>query len=185
MRSKTILSVAAFVLAFAASAAFASLFITQTQTEPEFALVNNYKPTSCYKNRNSSATADKIAALIREDRSNGLERSRKNYNAGNTIRPSYESADFIHFAEVVEHYVDESSSMNVSDLPNDFQFEWREHMKAWRDYSKFLNKMEDSSNRDNWSDDELDEIADSHNREISSTWQAVLQTGRSYGANVY
>ncbi len=185
MRSKTILSAVAFVLAFAASAAFASLFITKPQTESVFVSMGNHKSTSCFKERNRSATADKIAALIRADRNNGRERSRKNYTSGNSVRPPYASPEFSDFAEAVEQYVDDSSSMRVSDLPSDFQLEWREHMKAWRDYSKFLNKMKDASNRKNWSDEELDEIADSRNSDISSTWQEVLQSGRSYGANVY
>ena len=187
MRSKTILSAAAFVLAFAASAAFASLFITKTQsvTADYVSVVTEYKPTSCYKNRNKSATADKIAALIREDHNNGRKRSKKNYASGESVRPPFTSSVFSDYAEAVEQYVDDSSSMKVSDLPADFQTEWREHMKAWRDYSNFLNKMKGSSNRKNWSDEEFEEVADSLNSEISSTWHEVLQSGRSYGANIY
>ena len=185
MRSKTILSTAAFVLAFAASAAFASLFITQTQSESDFVLVNNYKSTSYFKERSRSATADKIAALIREDHNNGRESERRSYTADGSVRPPFTSSAFPDYAAAVEQYVDDSSSMRVSDLPGDFQSEWREHMRAWRAYSVFLNRMKDSANRKSWSDEELTEVADSRNIEISSTWQEVLKSGRSYGADVY
>jgi hypothetical protein len=75
--------------------------------------------------------------------------------------------------------------MKVSDLPGNFETEWREHMKAWREYSEFLNRMKDSSNRKGWSDAELKEVDNFHSREIDRTWQTVLHTGASYGANVY
>jgi len=188
MRSKTILSTAAFVLAFAASAAFASLFVTETRTESEFLPVRVHKPTSCFKDRSDSAAADKIAALIRKDDNNGRKRSGKIYDIGEDTRPPFTSSGFPDYAEAVEQYVDESSSLQTGDLPGDFQIEWREHMKAWRENSEFLNQMKKSSNRKSLSDVELEELEytdDFHSREISRTWQAVLQTGRSYGANVY
>ena len=185
MRSKTILSVAAFTLAFTLSAAFAGLFITKTQTAPDYFPVIGRTSTSCFKDRNKSATAVKISALIEADKSNGLERSRETYRVGEDVRPPFTSAGFALYADAVEQYVDESSSMKASDLPNDFQIEWREHMKAWRDYSDFLNRMKKSSNRDAFSAEELENTDDFHSREITRTWNLVLQTGRTYGADVY
>jgi len=183
MRSKTILSAAAFTVAFALSAAFASLFITKTQiAESVFIPVSGYKSTSCFKHKNNSATADKISALIAEDNSNG--RSRKNHRVGEDVRPSFTSSEFSEYTEAVEQYVDESSSMKVSGLPGDFQIEWREHMKAWRDYSDFLNRMKKSSNRNALSDEELENTDDFHSREIDRTWQIVLQSGVRYGADI-
>lgn len=186
MRSKTILSTAAFIVAFAASAAFASLFVTaETQTAPSYAPVSSYKSTSCFKNRGSSTAADKIAALIRQDKANGRESGRGSYVAGGDERPPFSGSLFPGYARAVERYVEASSGMKASDFPNDFQTEWREHMKAWRDYSEFLNRMKDSANRKGWSDAELDEVDDFHSREIDRTRQLVLQTGASHGADVY
>jgi hypothetical protein len=185
MRSKNILSAAAFVLAFALSAAFASLFITKTQTVSEYVPVSGHKSTSCFKDRNNSAAADKIAALIREDRSNGRDRDGKTFDVGEDLRPPFDSPKFPAYARAVEQYVNESSSMRTSDLPSDFQAEWREHMRAWRDYSEFLNRMKKPSNQSAWSDEELENTDDFHSREITRTWQAVLRTGRSHGADVY
>ncbi len=184
MRSKTILSTAAFIVAFAASAAFASLFVTKTQTVSDYVPVSGYKSTNCFKYKNNSATADKITALIRQDHINGRE-------SGKTVHPFNVdilwSNDSLYFsyAEVVERYVDLSSNMKAADLPSDFQTEWREHMKAWRDYSEFLNRMKKSSNRAALSGKELKEIDAFHDREITRTWNEVLQTGTNYGADVY
>jgi len=185
MRSKTILSAVAFTLAFTFSAAFASLFITETQTASDFIPVSGSKSTSCFKNRSKSAIADKIALLIEEDRGNGRERSNETYRIGEDVRPPFTSSGFSAYAAAVERYVDESSNMRTNDLPNDFQIEWREHMKAWRDYSDFLNRMKKSSNRRALSEEELENTDDFHSREITLTWHAVLQTGAEYGADVY
>ncbi|MCY7348545.1 MAG: hypothetical protein LH614_20340 [Pyrinomonadaceae bacterium] len=185
MRSKNILSIAAFVAAFALSAAFASLFITKTRAvTTEFVPTYGYKSTSCFKYKNIAA-ADKIAALISEDKRNGRESDRAVYLYGEDIFSSSDSSAISGYAGAVEKYVDDSSTMNAGNLPEDFQNNWREHMKAWRDYSDFLNRMKKSSNRMALSLEELEEIDAFHSREISRTWQAVLQNGRSYGAEVH
>ena len=184
MRSKTILSTVAFIVAFAASAAFASLFITKTQTVSDYVPLNGYKSTSCFKDPNNSTAARKISALIRADNSNGRERSKTAYRIGEDIRPPFTNAGFPEYAEAVQQYVAESSSMKSSDLPSDFQNVWNEHMTAWRDYSDFLNRMTKTSNRSALSVQELENIDDFHTREIERTWQTVLQTGVSYGADV-
>ena len=185
MRSRTILSVIAFVAAFGLSAAFASLFITKTQTTSDYIPVNGYNSTSCFKYKNNSATANKISALIRQDKRNGRESDQAYYRYGADIFSSSDSSAFSGYAGAVEQYVDESSSMKASDLPGDFQTEWREHMKAWREYSEFLNRMKKSSNRAALSSQELKEIDSFHGREIERTWNEVLQTAVMYGANVY
>jgi hypothetical protein len=179
MRSKTILSTAAFIVAFAASAAFANLFVTKTETAPDYIPVSSYKSTSCFRDRNNSTVANKISALIRTDKNNGYE------SRGEDFRPPFTSSAFSDYAEAVERYVDASSSMKTSDLPGDFETEWREHMKAWRDYSDFLNRMKIASNRAGWSEAELEEVDDFHSSEINRTWQLVLQIGASHGADVY
>lgn len=185
MRSKTILSTAAFVVAFAASAAFANLFITKTQIVSDYVPVSSYKPTSCFKDRNNSTTANKIAALIRQDKSNGRVRAEESYRIGaDEERPPFADLRFPKYAEAVEQYVADSSNMKASALPSDFQTEWRTHMKAWREYSEFLNRMKDSPTPRGWTSEELEAVDDFHSREIERTWQKVLHTGANYGANV-
>jgi hypothetical protein len=185
MRSKNILSIVAFIAAFGLSAAFASLFITKTQIVSDYIPVNEYNSTSCFKYKNNLATANKISALIRQDKRNGRESDRAYYRYGADIFSSSDSSAISGYAGAVEEYVNQSSSMKADDLPSDFQVEWREHMKAWRDYSDFLNRMKKSSNREALSPDELKEIEVFHSREISRTWNEVLQTAVMFGANVY
>jgi hypothetical protein len=183
MRSKNILSIVAFITAFALSAAFASLFITKTETTYDYVPVNGYNSTSCFKYKNNLATANKISALIRQDKRNGRESDRAYYRYGADIFSSSDNTAFSGYAGAVEQYVNQSSSMKADDLPNDFQIEWREHMKAWREYSDFLNRMKKPSNRGALTQEELEEIDVFHSREITRTWNEVLQTAVMYGAN--
>lgn len=186
MRSKNIISIAAFVAAFGFSAAFANLFITQTPTvTTEIFPVYESRSTSCFLRQRQSAVAEKIASFVNEDKRNGRTSDRAAYKYGEDIFTSSDSAAVSGYAAAVEEYVNDSSSMTANDLPSDFQTDWREHMKAWRDYSDFLNRMKKSSNRNALRVDELEAIDDFHSREISRTWNEVLRNGRTYGANVY
>lgn len=161
MRSKNILSIVAFVAAFGLSAAFASLFISQ-----------------------NTATAEAITAFILQDYANGDTRDEKIYDLRVNNPSDVNSVAFADYAEAMEGYVDDSSSMDANDLPRDFQAAWREHMKAWRDYSNFLNQSADISGRTACSLRKFKTKDNLLNREISRTWYEVLRIGRSYGADV-
>ena len=181
MRSKTILSTAAFVLAFACSTAFASLFITTTHSEWYEFQVNGFQ----YKNyRTKSPSADKISAFINQDKRNGIESDRTAYEMSAEGVSPFTSSSFPAYVSSVEQYVDASSSMKTRRLPNDFQLAWREHMKAWSDYSDFLNRIKKPSVRAAWSEEDFTYADASYNREISRTWYEVLRIGRNYGADV-
>ena len=122
----------------------------------------------------SSPTARNIASLVQRDVRNGDERFNKiNFSAERT-------AYFEAYSDAVNEYVDKSESMDDVDLPADFQTAWREHMKAWRDYSNFLNKCGTKK----MDDSEFGQLDRTYNREISVTWQEVLQVGREYGARL-
>ena len=85
------------------------------------------------------------------------------------------------YTEFVSDYVNKSENMDDAGLPSDFQRSWREHMKAWRNYSNFLNKRAISSHK--MSDAEFNEYEFEFNLEINRTWYKTLRIGRSYGAN--
>jgi len=124
--------------------------------------------------RGNNQTARNIASLIQRDVRNGDERFDKiDFRAER-------SAYFVEYAKAVNEYVDKSESMNDADLPTDFQTAWREHMKAWRDYANFLNKCETKK----MDDSDFAQLDKNYNREISVTWQEVLQIGREYGATL-
>ena len=124
--------------------------------------------------RGNNQTARNIASLIQRDVRNRDERFDKiDFRAER-------SAYFVEYAKAVNEYVDKSESMNDADLPTDFQTAWREHMKAWRDYSNFLNKCETKK----MGDSDFAQLDKNYNREISVTWSEVLQVGRKYGATL-
>jgi hypothetical protein len=122
----------------------------------------------------TNQTQRNITSLIERDVRNGDERfSKINFRAER-------SAYFKEYSEAVNEYVDKSESMNDADLPTDFQSAWREHMKAWRDYSNFLNKCETKR----MDDSAFAQLDKNYNQEISITWDEVLRVGREYGATL-
>jgi hypothetical protein len=171
MRSKDIISIIAFITAFAFSAAFASLFIDKSQT----ASFTNYKPrversSGC---RMSDKTCTDILALIIQDIRNGEQRNASyGYSLGKTGNVS------VNRAQSVAAYVEASSSMQDEHLPADFRTAWREHMKAWREYSLFL----DDVSRRKIDEVEFEQKQARNIYDIDRTWAAVLKIGRSYGA---
>ncbi len=161
MKAKNILSIAAFFTAFAVSAALASLFLPANTT--------NYRATSCFTNHSKSA--DAISELIRQDVSNGNQRDRKIYRDKENI------------PLVIEDYVNASNSLNASELPRDFQIAWRKHMKAWHDYSNFLNNIESSRYEDSGVES-FAGLEAGYMVEIDETWYEVLRVARNHGSHV-
>lgn len=183
MRSKSILSIAAFVIAFSGSVALASLFGAKAyRTDFSFC---NYTSNNFKARRYQTETARQITVFINNDINNGYARDRKIYSRTNNFRPAFESSVYPAYAGAVEEYVDNSSNMAAESLPGDFQNAWNEHMQAWRDYSEFLNDMKSSSVRKTMDMDELLNADNEYSREINRTWYEVLRTGKTYGANVY
>ncbi|MEP6902230.1 MAG: hypothetical protein ABJA66_10800 [Actinomycetota bacterium] len=121
-----------------------------------------------------------IESFIRQDNINGEIHSSKITGLQNLDSQSYISAN----ADATLEYYNSSSSMDVSQFPQDFQNAWREHMKAWRDYSDFLNQMKNSSARKNLSGDDFGLAEQRFNSEINRTFNEVLRIGRNYGADV-
>lgn len=172
MRSKDIISTIAFISAFVVSAAFASLFIDESQP-PSFSsyAISNVRSSACsYEDK----TCTDITALLIQDIRNGDQRrSRYDYSLGDAGNISARRA------ETVADYSAASSSMEDSHLPSDFRSAWHEHMKAWRVYSEFLNEV--SQNK--MDDDEFDRLETRYIRDINKTWATVLKIGRGYGAD--
>lgn len=187
MRSKTILSIAAFTVAFVLSTAFASLFITKIAYQSESVVTPSYstKKTSCFKNRGKNYVADKIETFVKQDVSNGRERDRKLYQIDGDFRSSFSSSSFNEYSEVVSEYVSASENLSAENTPRDFQKAWSKHLNAWRDYANFLDKMEHSSAEAELRESEISELENTYSSDINNTWYEVLRVGRNYGAEVY
>ena len=176
MKAKTILSIAAFFTAFAVSATLVSLFFPVNTTSD--------KATSCFTNYSKSTTANAISAFVNQDVRNGNERDRTIRRLGINVNASFEDPSFADYAEIVESYVNASNGMDAGELPLNFRYAWRKHMKAWRDYSAFLNEVENSARWQNSDSEQFRQMESVHVREIEVTWHKVLRIARYHGADV-
>jgi hypothetical protein len=171
MRSKTIISILAFAAAFGFSAYFASFFLPETVKSENF-YYDDYAPVRTHAG---------ILNLLRQDDINGNER-RFDYEDSDDQAEDVSFKNYITSeAKLVNSYVDKSSSLNASDLPCDFRSAWRVHMKAWRDYSDFMNKSAKTKNvdADEFREKEVELIDD-----INSTWGKVLDVSETYHDNI-
>lgn len=162
MRSKNILSVAAFITAFVFSTFIAGFFIEKS-IYPTIVRVRYDKPTSCYLRRGRE-TARRIETLIEQDQSYGRERNRKNSS--------------------VAGYVADARSIDDSNLPPDFQAAWHAHLQAWSNYSALIEAAQAAAETENSSQEAYQELAGSYNADINSTYYEVLRIAREYGADV-
>ena len=189
MRSKTILSIAAFIVAFAFSTAFAGLFIAKSsyQSALTVAPVVNYderQPTGCFKNR-GRYTADKIEVFLSQDNSNGREHQQISELIHTESRSSLKSPLFSRYSTVVAEYVETAENMDESMMPHEFQTAWRAHLRAWRNYADFLDSMKSGSARAALSEQEAYELENRFGADINPSFHEVTRIGRSYGAEVY
>lgn len=171
MRSKTILSIAAFIIAFGFSVFLASVFITKPLYESGL--------TSHFGNNFQSAEARSISALLRQDVSKGRERDRNLYQLKVGVCTPYGQPEFENYVVIIDEYVNFSSNLDATGLPYDFRDAWERHMKVWQDYAEFLN---DSRDLDVDSSERILRIENKYNKEIDATWYEVVRIGRKYGA---
>lgn len=153
MRSKQIASVAAFVIAFT----FAVNVTPQTQPSSGQHFFTNERVTP---------ERPAMTKLLQKDIRNGLER---------IDHGSKES-----YPQRVADYIEESSALDDSHTPLEFQQAWHEHLDAWRNYSRYLNSL-DAEELQNYRDTAQHQRL---NAEISRTWFEVLDITRNYGAKV-
>lgn len=107
-------------------------------------------------------TAQKITELLSKDIANGRERILNEDYAITTLS-----------------YVDNSESLDDSNLPSDFRQAWRTHMKAWRNHSNFL-----IEGRNYKSNAQIRRIWSKNTNEINRTWLKVLKIAEKHGAEI-
>lgn len=160
----------AFILTFALSVSLVGLLFGFPQTQ-----------TSHF--HNNSAVKHKIATLLRRDDRNGDYRNHKIRNIQGYYQMSEAELynnDIYH--RTVVNYVTKSSSLNDSNVPEDFKYAWREHMQAWQNQAKFLTQI---NNKTNSIVDETEYHQYSDNsKEINSTWMQVLRIAERYDVDI-
>lgn len=171
MNFKSIFNFVVFGLAFVGSSFVAYLFLPTPQIQP-LLVKNNY-----YEIENEPFHISKesyaICELLKRDISNGDNRTESYYDAQTNGKKQ---------AKAVQEYVDISSSMRVSHLPKDFQFAWKKHMEAWRNYSNYLNK--NVKHPANFDEDFFSERESELNDKINTTWEDVLDISEKYHPNI-
>lgn len=168
MRSKTAISIIAFLAAFGISVA-----LTPRPVKPTFA---PYFKTGCTE----TANARKITNLLEQDIENGLVRDRKINGYDESERSS--AGKFANFALAVNGYTNASLGIEDGDLPSDFKTAWRRHMRAWRNHSDYLNEINASSGKNRRG--AYSRKYSEQNKEISDTWDEVLNVARKYDADI-
>lgn len=169
-------AVIVFIGTFALSTGLVWLFVGLPETKA--VSIFEFEPVS------NGVYADDIESLLDQDIANGYGRSSRIFTLDNRFSVEPSSASFADYAGAVEDYADDSGSIDANDLPRDFQKSWNKHMRAWREYSNFLDKINNSSSRKKISDRDFDQMESSFNRDINSSWYEVLRVGAKYGVDV-
>lgn len=175
MRSKEVLSIIAFLLAFGISVA-----VTPRQSNTSVA---PYVKRGCA----TKDAARKITSLLAQDIENGRLRNRRisGFSSYEDSARLGRSAYFANYAAATDEYADASASIDDWNLPGDFQSAWRAHMKAWRNHADFLNQVrEDSLERGDGSYALPRKEYSRQSGEISDTWYKVLRIAREYNAEI-
>lgn len=170
---KIILGIIAFTITFGLSTGLVGILFGFPKAQPK-SYVSKTKYSSAYKY--------KIDRLIKRDVRNGDLRDmkvRKLYKSEGYASPIYKAE----YRKVITDYYIKSSSINDSNLPEDFKYAWREHMNAWKKQTQYLNSLtiDDSYSED--VDVAVKRYSDNTN-EINSTWYQVLRIAERYGVNI-
>lgn len=170
MRSKTILSIIAFIAAFGISVAITPRTATSYVTPA-------YQPKRC------TETARLITNLLEQDIANGRSRDRKMYQVRKQGVSSDSAIYHLNHTAAILAYYKASNSINTQNLPGEFLSAWSEHMNAWEAYADFLNENVDSDGNI-LREKSFYRSSAAHTREISETWYKVLRLARTYGAEI-
>ncbi len=130
-----------------------------------------------FETGDSQSVRHRITAFLERDVRNGKIRDNKLRKYFRAQRLRGESATLAEYYRFNESYVDASSSMDDSFLPEDLKYAWRDHMNAWNEDKQLL---ADAANGE--VPDELLKIrSESSSRKIKETWYQVLRIAQRYG----
>lgn len=122
-----------------------------------------------------SGTAEKVSNFLQQDVQNGLNRDAEIYSLQADDLTSY-SPEYV---SVLKDYVNESGALDETGLPQDFQVAWLKHMRAWHNFNDFLTNSRNAKNGS-----EYRKLYKKHNREITVTWNEVLNVSQKHGATI-
>ena len=170
---KIITALIAFAATFGTSTALTRLFVEKRQ--PLFTVSRTNQDVQ---------TQQRILALLRQDIQNGEDRLDKCSQVAEFWELSASDRLKI-YSKAVGEYSNESASIDDTNLPSDFQRAWRQHMKAWHDYSIYLEQLKKSAASQKMTDDEIDEQLNDRDDRINQTWYRALVVASRYDADPY
>lgn len=173
MKTKIITAIIAFAATFLSSAALTGLLVGK-----------RVLPVSTVYRTVSAQTQKRILILLRQDISNGEKRDNALFQT-EYYRQPLSAVSVGVYAEVIGEYQTKSASINDTDLPQDFQSAWRQHMKAWRDHSVFLDQLKQSAETQSMTAQEIAGRLNDRDDAINRTWYKVLRIASKYNANPY
>jgi hypothetical protein len=179
MRIRSIISIIAFVAAFALSSSLALLLHGKPAYQSRLSV------TSCGHHRAvapefNSRLQREISEFIQQDIDNGRTRQDR-VTQGDDFNLS--SADSLaEYAGAVKEYVAASGRLDDSALPREFQTAWRAHLKAWQVHSEFLNNFKKRGQGFSTANSGDLKLYAEQSDEISATWHEVKRIAASYDA---
>lgn len=170
MRSKTILSIIAFIAAFGISVALTPRTATSYVTP-------SYQPKRC------TESARLITNLLEQDIANGRARDRKMYQVRDQGISEFSAIYNVNYAAAMTDYSTASKSIETAGLPDEFVSAWQAHMKVWENYADYLKENVDANG--NIPRGRRFYCASArYEQEISRTWYEVLRIAGNYGAEI-
>ncbi len=161
--------IVAFIVTFGLSVTVVGLLFgfPKVESSSQVYKVSNYNSSAKYKIRN----------LIRRDVRNGYYRNLKVRKIdGYTSMSESDLYNNSEYREAISEYVRRSSNISDAGMPEDFQYAWRNHMKAWQKQANYLNSMDYGNDYSKYSD---------NTNEINQTWYQVLRIAQRYGVKIY
>lgn len=176
---KSILSIIAFLITFSFSVSVGYLFLDypEPQVKLETQPLYSSKKKPCPKTK----VAKKISRLMQDDIDNGYVREVEEKEFLNSKTHSFwkPSSEYVNN---ISRYVKSMNDLDDTDLPEDFQTAWRNHVKAWEKHEAFLIKLK-FVNKSNINVENISEKYNAQNAEISVTWDETKRIAESYGAS--
>ena len=176
---KILLGIIAFILTFGLSSTLVGLLFGFPQAEVE-------SPKYRVRHQDSS-TKYRIKRLLKRDVANGFPRHSAARRAYQTERDITSLDQIPAYRKSVIRYVERSSNMNDAGLPRDFQYAWRNHMKAWKKRANYLKSIDVAGDPNSVSVELYDkngELIYNDTGEINETWEQVLRIAERYGLHI-
>ncbi|MCW5958827.1 MAG: hypothetical protein KIS76_01620 [Pyrinomonadaceae bacterium] len=119
--------------------------------------------------------AVRIERLLERDRRNAIVRDMRILRLERSLDRTATPADY---AGIIDLYATDIERIDSKRVPHEFRSSWKAHVKAWREYSLFLNSVNASYDFESVYSRENDRLSG----EIERTWYETLKVGRLHGS---